>query len=125
MGLLLLRVSVGIIAVVQGLNYFHTPGTLTGGTLSIGSVAVASGVMLLLGLLTALTGVVIGVGIVSVAFAWLPPAVSNLFDGSAASVLAASVSAAIVLLGPGAYSLDARLFGRRQIIIPPLSRPRA
>ena len=30
----------------------------------------------------------------------------------------AALSAALVLLGPGALSLDARLFGRREIIIP-------
>jgi len=30
----------------------------------------------------------------------------------------AAISAALVLLSPGAYSLDARLFGRREIIIP-------
>jgi uncharacterized membrane protein YphA (DoxX/SURF4 family) len=30
----------------------------------------------------------------------------------------AAMSAALVLLGPGAFSLDARLFGRRKIIIP-------
>jgi hypothetical protein len=30
----------------------------------------------------------------------------------------AAISAAVVLLGPGAFSLDARLFGRREIVIP-------
>jgi len=28
------------------------------------------------------------------------------------------LAAAIALLGPGAFSLDARLFGRREIVIP-------
>jgi hypothetical protein len=32
---------------------------------------------------------------------------------------------AVALIGPGAYSLDARLFGRREIIIPRASRPDA
>ena len=30
----------------------------------------------------------------------------------------AAISATLLLLGPGAFSLDARLFGRREIIIP-------
>jgi uncharacterized membrane protein YphA (DoxX/SURF4 family) len=34
------------------------------------------------------------------------------------------VAAAIFLLGPGSISIDARLFGRREIIIPPHPRPR-
>jgi hypothetical protein len=33
------------------------------------------------------------------------------------------MAAATALLGPGAYSLDARLFGRREIIIPQASNP--
>jgi uncharacterized membrane protein YphA (DoxX/SURF4 family) len=35
----------------------------------------------------------------------------------------AVMSLALVLLGPGAFSLDARLFGRREIIIPVGRRP--
>jgi hypothetical protein len=27
---------------------------------------------------------------------------------------------AVIVLGPGAFSVDARLFGRREIIIPPM-----
>jgi hypothetical protein len=36
----------------------------------------------------------------------------------------AAISATLVLLGPGAFSLDARLFGRREIIIPEGPRSR-
>jgi hypothetical protein len=32
--------------------------------------------------------------------------------------LFALIAIAVICLGPGAYSLDARLFGRREIIIP-------
>jgi hypothetical protein len=45
------------------------------------------------------------------------PGANNHISGLAAFNLAA-MSAALVLLGPGAFSLDARLFGRREIIIP-------
>jgi hypothetical protein len=38
--------------------------------------------------------------------------------------LVLAVAAAVVPLGPGALSLDARLFGRREIIIPRSPRPR-
>jgi hypothetical protein len=34
------------------------------------------------------------------------------------AVCVMAVSTAIALLGPGAFSLDARLFGQREIIIP-------
>ena len=32
-------------------------------------------------------------------------------------------SAALALLGPGAYSVDARLFGRRLVVVPPRKDP--
>jgi len=51
-------------------------------------------------------------------------ALVNVFGASAHLdiLLSASLllsSAALALLGPGAYSIDARLFGRRVVIVPP------
>jgi hypothetical protein len=48
---------------------------------------------------------------------WPPPEASGLVDRLAAVILLVD-AAALALLGPGALSLDARLFGRREIIIP-------
>jgi hypothetical protein len=52
----------------------------------------------------------------------LPPPTPNLFDARLSAILAAIMAAAIVFLGPGAFSLDARMFGRREIIIPQAPR---
>lgn len=38
---------------------------------------------------------------------------------AALHICAILVATALAMLGPGAYSLDAKLFGRRQIIFPP------
>jgi hypothetical protein len=38
---------------------------------------------------------------------------------AALHVCAILVATALAMLGPGAYSLDAKLFGRRQVIFPP------
>lgn len=49
----------------------------------------------------------------------LPPNCSlALAESSAFLMLAAAMLIAIAILGPGAFSIDARMFGRREIIIP-------
>jgi hypothetical protein len=52
-----------------------------------------------------------------IGFAWVPP--FNAHAGSDRLTIAflAVVAAAIIPLGPGAFSFDARLFGRREIVI--------
>ena len=47
---------------------------------------------------------------------WILPA--GPFEGRVSLVFGIAILVAIVLQGPGAYSLDARIFGRREIIIP-------
>jgi hypothetical protein len=40
-------------------------------------------------------------------------------DGAAWAIIVAFNGIALALLGPGAYSLDSRLFGRRLVVLPP------
>jgi uncharacterized membrane protein YphA (DoxX/SURF4 family) len=121
-GLLLLRAAIGVTTIVQGGLYLTEPGTLTFGTGTVGSVAIASGALLLSGFLTPVAGVLVGLGTLSIALGGLPAAARNLFDAPLPAVFAVIMSATVALLGPGAFSVDARLFGRREIIIPPVSR---
>ncbi len=76
-----------------------------------------SGVLLVIGLLTVLASLLISF-LCAYAFSPAPFAAYafNSFDGA---VLGTVVSFALVLLGPGAFSADARLFGPREIVILP------
>jgi uncharacterized membrane protein YphA (DoxX/SURF4 family) len=46
----------------------------------------------------------------------------NLFDAKLSFLYAGVMLVALLLAGPGAFSIDARVFGRREIIIPPIPR---
>jgi hypothetical protein len=123
LGLLLLRAAVGIVALFLGGSYLADSATSIVGAWICGLVGFAAGAALLIGVCTPIAGLLVGVGAIGIGFSFLPAPALNLFDEKLPAVLAAIIAAAIVFLGPGAFSLDARLFGRREIIIPPRSRP--
>ena len=50
---------------------------------------------------------------------------SSLFDTGQTAFNVIVLTTAIALLGPGAFSIDARMFGRREIIIRNTSRSRS
>jgi uncharacterized membrane protein YphA (DoxX/SURF4 family) len=114
LGLLLLRFVLGVTAFLQGGFYLFECEKTTVGILIFGVTAIIIGASLLLGFLTLPSGFVIfSTGLIYLVSPF--PAVDLNFS---AAVYIIIVSAATILLGPGAFSLDARLFGRREIIIP-------
>jgi uncharacterized membrane protein YphA (DoxX/SURF4 family) len=82
----------------------------------VGLLALVSGASLLIGFLTPGAGIVAGSSII-IAASWFPEGPAPSVDRVGAVCIAA-VAVALVLLGPGALSVDARLFGRREIVFP-------
>lgn len=117
-GLLLLRTTVAGTALTQGALYLNDHGGSAAEGSAIGLALGASGTVLLIGLLTRLASTIVALITIAIAVSWLPPAARNLFDAPLAVVFVVSVAVALGMLGPGAVSLDCRLFGRREIIIP-------
>jgi uncharacterized membrane protein YphA (DoxX/SURF4 family) len=88
-----------------------------------GLLAITVGLALLIGFLTPLAGAAAAIGyLVRGVSSFLATDLSQHSSAFIAVDLAA-MSIALVLLGPGAFSLDAWLFGRRKIIIPEVRRP--
>jgi hypothetical protein len=118
--LLLLRLAVGSLALAEGVACVTAHSAAL--TLLAGGIVFASGVALLIGLVTPLAGVLVMLGVIGAALSWLPTPAFQGFESKVMTGFVGIVAAAIVLLGPGALSLDSRLFGRREIIIPPPNR---
>ncbi len=115
--LLLLRVAIGVAAVGQGVIYLSHAGGRTFELLFSCALLLAGGVCLLIGFLTPLVAALIGIAVLVNAVS-LPLRGGYLFNNKLATVEIVVMAVAIGLLGPGAFSVDARLFGRREIVIP-------
>jgi hypothetical protein len=99
-GLLLLRLVAGVSLMFNGYGWFTTGATWV--TIALACGAILVGALLFIGLMTPLAAVAAALG-------------ALLIEPCSLHVL--SISAAIVLLGPGAYAVDARMFGRREIVV--------
>jgi len=116
-GLLLLRAACGAVLIIQAVAYFVHGRELVFPMVA-GSAMGAVGLLLVIGLRTryvALLATLVGAGGV---FSWFPGSGGGPLVTPMTAGLFAVIAAALALLGPGALSLDSRLFGRREIVIP-------
>ncbi len=96
-------------------------GPSTAGLVGLAALVLAA--MLLVGFLTPLAGLLAAMGCAFLALSGGAAAAPVILDSRQAAVFAVTMLIGIVVLGPGAFSVDARLFGRREIIIPPPVHP--
>jgi len=108
----LLRLVAGGAAIVQGITKLEA--SLSAGSIFLEGLEIVAGILLIIGLWTPLSG-----SLVAAAELWhwisVKPAdpISNLLLGA--------IGAALALVGPGAWSVDSRLFGWKRIEV---GRPR-
>lgn len=114
-GLLLLRAAIGVSFVVKSSPaLLELQGSNAAGW-ALDALLFVVGASFILGLLMPLAGAIL-VLTISVFNLWHLAFVPSLLNPLTLQTIAVVVAA--VLLGPGAYSADAHLFGRRKIIIP-------
>jgi len=106
-GLLLMRVAAGTTLVVHAIAAFIAGPAVAAGVIEALSAGI--GILLLLGLGTPIAGV-----LGTLVAGWY--ALSNVGD-VVFYILLAMLCAALALLGPGAWSIDARLFGWKRVEI--------
>jgi uncharacterized membrane protein YphA (DoxX/SURF4 family) len=116
-GLLLLRALVGLSALVNGIAYLSGGATIAFISWTAGVIAMLAGASLIAGLLTTVFGAVVAADVAAVTFSWLRPSWSHGIAGVLSAITLIVVATSVALLGPGAYSVDAQLFGMREIVI--------
>jgi uncharacterized membrane protein YphA (DoxX/SURF4 family) len=88
-------------------------------SLLVGLSALVSGSLLAFGCLTPIVGTIVALGAFGVALSMLPACMPTVFDSKPSLIFGLTMLLSLIGLGPGRFSVDARLFGRREIILPP------
>ncbi len=120
-GLLVLRIALGVPLLIEGAALLADWRGTTRILILVALISVVAGVALQLGYSVGREAIAGAVAVIAFHFSSLNGERLNLFSSRIACFLAMSIAIALVFLGPGAYSIDARRFGRREIVIPPRS----
>ena len=113
-GFLLLRLLTGVALIYFGVGSLSEASTLATVVLQI--LGAGSGILLLIGLWTPVAGALAAIVNIWTAF-------SRYFSHSGdpwVPIVQAVLGAVLAMVGPGAWSIDARLFGRKRIDLPEL-----
>ena len=111
-GLLLLRLLTGVALIHFGIANLSEAPPLPTAVLQI--IGIGAGILLLVGLWTPVAGTLAAIVKMSIA---LSRFLSHSGDPWIA-IIQAVLGAVLAMVGPGAWSIDARLFGRRRIDMP-------
>jgi uncharacterized membrane protein YphA (DoxX/SURF4 family) len=124
LGLVILRLTIAFSGVVQGISIFTTSSgaPLSFKILGLGSICLS--LVLVIGFLTPVVGSIATLCYLISGFELFVSTDTSRYASALTALQLTVMSLILVLLGPGAYSVDARLFGRREIIIPDGRRPR-
>ena len=118
-GLLLLRVLIGLITVFLAIRWIAGAPERAAYVWVMGIISTACGVMLILGFKTLLAGVTASVSMLAIAFS-AGSVVSPVSSGAfVLYLLTAILTLGLALTGPGAFSIEGHLYGRREIVVPP------
>jgi uncharacterized membrane protein YphA (DoxX/SURF4 family) len=116
--LAILRGVIGIAMLVQGGMWLAQPESAPGAWVSA-VLAICAGCLVLVGFLTPIATAITLVYLAAIGASLLPAPQPNLFDSKMSVIFGLTILLSVAGLGPGAFSVDARAFGRREIVLPP------
>ena len=117
MALVLLRLTTGITLAIHGIACLTQSEGLSIWTVLSSTLALACSLSMMLGFGTPIGAFLVSVDVVLTKLSVLTNPPLRLFDSPLSAVLLIVIAAALAVIGPGAFSVDAQLFGRKEIVI--------